>query len=753
MSAQSASSKTPKNTVTIGDGVSINVERNSLFVPLALLGGALILIGLIIALTLIPAQLLSRTLSTQIGVQQEQLAGSLSHQMELLFNVTANNLLSLTERPEIQTSDSIVRLAALKELGDVGTQAGGQIKAIIRLDQTGQPIYAWPDGINQQVGAGKALEWTVDGSWVQAIAKTSGVQFKELSTGRNLVFLLAEPITAAGQLPQALVFQIDMKDYFSTNFSSIKLSATAQLWLFDLRGRTLYQRDPNLAWPGSVADILSVHDIVRRTQFPTDDRDSVIAPVYTAFTQDRARTASLVLILSRMTSEGQGELYSTLNALFVAGIVIVLLVIVMAFAVGRFMLGESRRRSTVRTLLDMSRVLNSSLDLPIVLKQILQQLAALLPFEGASVMLLGDDEENPTVIVEAQQGDLEIEGAQFPLDTVVAARSVIQSARPLIINDTRSDSRWNPTTVSVNIASWMGVPLRQRNTVIGVLNINSTVQNHFRSEQAAVAQAFADQASVAIQNARAFEAQIRQYETELETARLIQNSLLPSEVPPMPELEIAVHSTPAQHVSGDYYQYLPLPDGRMGVAVGDVSGKGMPAALLMAVICTSLREEVLRYPSAAGLLTQLNKSLLVRLQTNHMNTALIAALFDPKTRQVELANAGMVHPYVRNATGWEAIVVNGYPIGAAERTVYTSKTLSLAPGSMLVIFSDGVIEAQNRAGEFFGFERVETLLNKTRPEITSAQLITYILAALQAHSGDYEVQDDLPSVVIKSVEN
>jgi serine phosphatase RsbU (regulator of sigma subunit) len=235
-------------------------------------------------------------------------------------------------------------------------------------------------------------------------------------------------------------------------------------------------------------------------------------------------------------------------------------------------------------------------------------------------------------------------------------------------------------------------------------------------------------------------------------AHAIQTSLLPTEMPPLPQLQISAQSLPARHVSGDYYQYLPLPDGRLGIAVGDVSGKGIPAALLMAVITTSLRDEVLRHPSPAPLLNQLNLGLLDRMQANHMNSALLVAVFNPVTRHVEVANAGMVQPYVRMSSGWEFVPVGGYPLGASINATYKAKTLTLAPGALLLFISDGVIESQNAEGEFFGFERLEALLNEMPLDASAESLVDCILNAVRVHLGGLEAQDDITVVALRSVE-
>lgn len=760
MLAPASRRRKPDNAV---NGTSISEppsDRSTGIVVVSLALAVLLLIGLVAALTLLPAQSLSNSIIEQARSQQIALAGSLSRQMETFFNTLANDLLSLTQRNDIQSTTRSTRQSALKLIGDVGSVRVGSLKSIVRLDQNGAPMYAWPDALNQKIASGQPFDWQIDASTMQRVVQTSGVQFIKRPTSSGLAYLMVVPIPIGTDETDGLAFEIDLRSYFAENLDSMK-PETSQIWLFEPQGPlVIYQRHPTPTWTTSDTSIFTLRSVTAREGFPSGDRDAVIAPIYTAFTQNRSQSPSLVLVLSRVSTEGQAEVYDTLNKLFVGGVAVVLLIVALGLGIGRYVVNQAnrrrqdaQRRASVRTLLEMSRALNSSLDLPVVLNKILDELAILLPNDSASVMLLDNDPDDPTVTIAAQRGlEQEASTKNVSLTKVRGTREVVRSGKPVIINDTHSDPRWNTAYGSAAIASWMGVPLRLRDQAVGVLNINSTQPDRFGPDEAELAEAFADQACVAIENARAHQMQIRQYESELETAHAIQTSLLPSAVPPMPQIEIAAQSLPARHVSGDYYQYLLLPDGRLGVAVGDVSGKGIPAALLMAVITTALREEVLHHSSPATLLTKLNADLLERMQVNHMNSALLVAIFNPATRHVEIANGGMVQPYIRTESGWEFVPVGGYPLGASGRSSYTAKTVLLAPGALLLFISDGVIEAQNGAGEFYGFDRLEALLNGLPFDLSSSALVDCILQAVHQHLGGLEAQDDVTVVVMKSVE-
>ncbi len=755
-------------------------ERPTQIVIGAVIIGALILVALVGALTILPAQQITRQLSEQNAVAQEQVTTAAARQAEAFFNGLGNELLGMVQHSEIQSTTRSTREAALKLLNESGTARSGVIKSIVRLDDTGAPVYGWPASINDQIIKGEKLPWSL-ADRMQQIVQTGGVQFFRRSSGdvrqQKFFYLLVSPVVVSANVTEALAFELDMGAYFGEGLKPLRISDKTQVWVISPQtpAQVIYEKitDPELSWKSAGLDTSDLNErtfleknttYILKEKYPTEDRNTGAVPAYSGFTQARGSLPSLVVVTSRLVTEGESAIYATVNQLFLAGLGVVFLILVAGVLIGRFVITsanrrrqEDQRRSTIRTLLEMSRALNSSLELPVVLSKILDELAQLLPYDSASVVLLDYDEEDmeaPKVRTAAARGagsEEEI-GHVMELKKVRGTREVVRSGKPVVINDTKNDPRWNPMASSSTIEAWMGVPLRLRDQAVGVLNLNSTIKNRFGTDDQELVEAFADQACVAIENARAHELQIKQYETELETAHAIQTSLLPSEVPPISGLEIYSESLPARHVSGDYYQYLPLPDGKLGVAVGDVSGKGIPAALLMAVITTALREEVLRHKSPASLLNQLNLNLLDRMQQNNMNSALLVALYDPMTRRVELSNGGMVQPYVRTPAGWEFVPVGGYPLGASARSNYNSKTVILAPESMLLFISDGVIEAQNHTQEFFGFDRLESLLNGLPPAISAKELVDCILQAVHQHLDGLEAQDDVTVVVMKSQE-
>jgi sigma-B regulation protein RsbU (phosphoserine phosphatase) len=721
----------------------------------AIVIAVLILSILIAGLTLVPAQTISQAMGAQASEQQKQQVNGLAARFQAYFTDLVTEQVALTDRPEIQTAD------AESFLEQTANRLQGKVKALALFRADATLYYKYP--------VNKLLDWDSDPVTVSNWIKAGGFQFIRLTTPPNS-YLLIKPIkfaTVSGGIANintsgVLIFEVDLSTYFQANYADLGLSPSSQLWVFETSigstPLTIYSYK-SLNFTGDYSALQGVVEAKQLTNYPTSDRESVAAGIITPY-QNNTTALSFMVVLSRTLNEAQHDVVDILQKLFVAGVVTLLLLLLGGVLVGRFLFGESRRRreeeqrrTTARALLEMARVLNSSLDVSVVLRQILSELTGILPHDSASIMLLNEDKT--TVHVAALTGGDSPTGKDaedMVLSELRGAREVVSTGRPVVINDCRNDPRWRLSENSIEIQSWLGVPLRVRDEPVGLLNINSHTTNRFQPDDIDFAQAFADQAGVAIQNARAHELEIRVFESELETARAIQNSLLPQEAPPIEQIQIAARNIPARHVSGDYYQYFPLPDGKLGVAVGDVSGKGTPAALLMAVVTTAMRDEILRTQSPAELLNELNARLLPRMKQNEMNSALLVAVFDPKTRHAEIANGGMVQPYVFYGDKWESVPVGGYPLGASARMSYNAKTVTLAPDSILLMISDGVIESQNPNGEFFGFEGLEALLEKLPPKVNAEQIADEILNAVRTHLGGLEPQDDITVVVMKSVD-
>lgn len=728
-------------------------------IALATVGILIALIGLV---TLSASQLVNETVNDQFKSQELQLVGALAQQTEADFDSLNSDILGVSLQSAMTTTSPRVREEALALMAEHAALRPGVITSMVIFDHRGDPRYGWPESFQQMIDADGRLPYSPPSSILEETRAGNYVQLDILLTSASHIdkaegtFLLIAPILNDLRKTDLVIYELDLDALFNEILGVIEMDERGQLWVLNSIGEVLFQANDaipidSLLEKLSLASVFSFRQAEATTYtVGSDERLGMIAPI-------RTRGDNMVIILSRETSAAVDQVESDLRQIFALSAGAIVIIAAMALLVLRYISREAQRRQqeiqrrqTARTLLEISRALNSTLDLEDVLRRIMGELAGIVPYDSAAVFLM----DRSKLMVAAHRGlDVsEHEVAEFDLDEAQAANQVIQTGRPLVIPDTQLDERWKTLSSSSPIRSWMGIPLRVRDKTVGVLNINSHQVARFSPEEIELAEAFADQASVALQNARLHEFEVKQIEQELVIARDIQTSLLPSAPPQMDQLEIAAYTLPARQVSGDYFQYLPMPNGQLGIAVGDVSGKGIPAALLMAVITTALRDEVARNARPSDLLSSLNTRLLERMKNTHVNSALMVGVFDPPTRHFEMANGGMVQPYVSSGEAWSFVPVGGYPLGLSQRMAYDSKTVTLAPGSLLLVVTDGVVEAQNTAGEMYGFERLEELLNGLPKGITAQGLIDAVMAAVRVHLGDQEPQDDVTLLAIRSLE-
>ena len=242
------------------------------------------------------------------------------------------------------------------------------------------------------------------------------------------------------------------------------------------------------------------------------------------------------------------------------------------------------------------------------------------------------------------------------------------------------------------------------------------------------------------------EAQERErIEQELRVARMIQHTLLPKSLPELEEHQISVYYQPAREVGGDFYDFLRLPDGRLGLIVGDVSGKGVPAAIVMAITRTMLRSAY-HLGSPGKILQQVNDDLFPDIPPNVFVTCL-AVLLDSRTGRLQYANAGHDPPFVRHASGVSKLRASGMPLGLMPDMTYEQKEVTLKSGESILLYSDGLAEAHSPRHEMFGFPRIERLVGA---HSEAATLIDSLLAELERFTGDaWEQEDDITLLTLR----
>jgi len=235
-------------------------------------------------------------------------------------------------------------------------------------------------------------------------------------------------------------------------------------------------------------------------------------------------------------------------------------------------------------------------------------------------------------------------------------------------------------------------------------------------------------------------------EEEMRVATLIQQQFLPRELPSLPGWQVAAHYSPARAVGGDFYDFIALPDGRIGIVVGDVTDKGVPAALIMARTQSVLRGEAPRLVSPAQVLARANEILLPEMPARMFVTCLYMVL-EPATGRVVYANAGHNLPYVRTADGVIELRATGMPLGLMAGMDYPEQEAILPPGDSVLLYSDGIVEAHDASGAMFGFPRLRELVGT---DCSATDLLDRLLDELGAFVGrGWDQEDDITLVALR----
>jgi sigma-B regulation protein RsbU (phosphoserine phosphatase) len=237
-------------------------------------------------------------------------------------------------------------------------------------------------------------------------------------------------------------------------------------------------------------------------------------------------------------------------------------------------------------------------------------------------------------------------------------------------------------------------------------------------------------------------------ERELEMARAVQASLLPSQLPNIPGIGLAASWRSAREVAGDFYDIFPLADGRWGIVVADVSDKGAAAAFYMVIAYSLIRAKAEHAPSPAEALMQVNRGLVAQSSAEMFVTVFYAVL-DPATCTLTYANAGHNPPLVRRASTpgkTEELPLGGRILGMFEEVSLANTTIRLAPGDALVIYTDGLTEARNSQGEDYGDARLATVI--TAAPTKALALLAHLLADLSAFTPSESLEDDVTLFVV-----
>lgn len=364
----------------------------------------------------------------------------------------------------------------------------------------------------------------------------------------------------------------------------------------------------------------------------------------------------------------------------------------------------------LRMLLDITKTISRSLDLEEVLNLVMDTLGSLLPYDAAGIYLIehGDEDDSPYIFkskaIRGYEISFELVEPRLKLGEGLLGR-VAQTGRSIISPDVSKDPRY--FAARKRTRSEMVAPIISNDKVIGAFDLESDELNAYTEDDLAVLQMLTSQVAIIIEKVRLHEQLVEQkrIQAQLEIARQVQLELLPDHDPDLANFDISAYVFPTEEVSGDYYDWVKVFDDQIGITVADAVGKGIPAALLMAFLRGSIRAGVQTGYAPHILLSKINNLLWDSIEDNRFVTA-IYGILDITNRSFVFANAGHNPPLLIRPDGEYRFVEYGdTPLGMFYDARYHQHFIRFEKGQVLVVYTDGITEAANAAGEEFGQDR------------------------------------------------
>jgi len=434
---------------------------------------------------------------------------------------------------------------------------------------------------------------------------------------------------------------------------------------------------------------------------------------------------------------------------------------VAAVGVAAYAFAERRR---TRTLFEVSMRVNSTIKRKELLRIIMETAARTLRAEGSSIILV--DKERGELYFEVATGEKNEEVREIRLRMGEGiAGWVAETGRPVLIPDASKDPRWSnrvSNRVGVPTRNMVCVPVVSNGETLGVLQaINRKYGGTFRKSDLRLLELIAAPAAVALENMMLYEALVKSMETlrettaakerlesEMKIAQDIQRSFLPGSALSVGNVRLAAQLHPAREVGGDLYHFIDLGGGRLLICLGDVSDKGMPAALFMSALMIWIQAKARSSPHPSDIMAEMNRE--VSSDDSTMFATMFLAILDADGGRLRYCDGGHCTPYVLKADGAVAPLetTKSLPIGVFEDTEYADRELRLEPGDTLVLYTDGITEAENPAGDWFAADRLKLALAECAgrtPEAIASELV----ARVQTFAAGKPQSDDIAVMAIR----
>lgn len=409
---------------------------------------------------------------------------------------------------------------------------------------------------------------------------------------------------------------------------------------------------------------------------------------------------------------------------------------------------DVRPESKLKAMIEISRSLAGTVDLEKLLPQILTTLFNIFPAADRGCILL-KDEVDGEMVPRAYKHRRAGEDASVKLSRTIVSK-VLEEKSGILSADAASDAQFDASESisNLSIRSMMCVPmLGLSEEPIGIINIDT--QNplkQFQEEDLDLLMSVAGQAALSYESARLMSSYMekQKQDNEMDIARGVQQGLLPSSVPKVDGYEFFASYDSAQAVGGDYYDIFELPDDKIGLSFGDVAGKGVPGAMIMARI-SSCVQNTMRFVHEAGPAVEAINDHMCDSAVEGRFVTYVLVILDTRNHRLSLVNAGHMSPMILKPDGTldefpeESI---GVPIGVIESFPYEVVERDLAPGEIVVLFTDGVDEAMNPAGELYTLDRMREFI-KTNRDKNAAELGQALLADVRRHANGRPQNDDI----------
>ena len=411
---------------------------------------------------------------------------------------------------------------------------------------------------------------------------------------------------------------------------------------------------------------------------------------------------------------------------------------------------------TIRLLLDIVGKFNSTMDPSRLLHDIIESTKGMVEAEASSLFLLSDGGKNLELTIPTGPATAEVSGKKIASDHGISGW-VVQHQQPVLITDVQSDPRFqgellsNPKFQSRNMIC---VPLNNnQGKTIGVLQAINIKEDFLNEEMLGLFQTLANQAATALENVHVKQQQLAAelVNKELEVATEIQARFFPQQTPNLEGYEVAGCSIPAKDVGGDYYDFIPNPEPcQHGFVVADVTGKGVPASLLMATMRATLRANIQNNPNdIVQALRQVNGDIYRDSPVDKFITSIYCNL-DYESHELSYVNSGHNPPYIvrANDNRIEELDQGGVMLGIMEEIDLPKATLSIDKGDILMLFSDGVTEATNPSDELFSEERFEQWL-LDHNQLSAEEMKDALLKTLRDYADGSPQSDDITFIIVK----